>query len=596
MADDHLTADAVRSGTAVPMLAGETMMGVLSVYSKQPGNFEQQDADVLTLVANQTALGLSKARLLAESARRWREMTTLYDFSLDIGRALSVDELCESLVRGLEHSLGYEYVSILLLGEDGELVSHAGSDLGQAGAQNTRPGATQEAARARADGTAARVCETVARTGQVSRVDDVTQGDGPAATWPDARAELCVPVWAGDRVAGVISVASRRQAAFTADDERLLVAVAGPVGVALERTGLFEDASRRAEEFASLYEIGTVMGSSLQLPQVLQSIVASALTLLDSDTCSIMLIDQTRGELTMQACQGAITATPGQVCEKLGEGIAGWVAQSGEPLLVQGDSLPAHLKHAEARDQVSSAISVPLKASGRTLGVLNVSSLGQRRFGEADVQLLSRLAADAASALENARLYDELRRSFLETVAALAQAVDAKDPYTRGHSERVTDIAVALGEALTVSQEEMDTLRSAAVLHDIGKIGIAEQILRKPGPLNDGEWEMMRNHPHLGADIVVPVSSLQRVVPVILHHHERWDGSGYPGHLCGEDIPLGSRILAVADAYEAMTSDRAYRKGMPAGSAEAILKEGAGRQWDPQVVTAFFQVKGAPVT
>jgi putative nucleotidyltransferase with HDIG domain len=185
-------------------------------------------------------------------------------------------------------------------------------------------------------------------------------------------------------------------------------------------------------------------------------------------------------------------------------------------------------------------------------------------------------------------------------VAALAQAVDAKDPYTRGHSERVTDIAVAVATALEVGQDDMDTLRSAAVLHDIGKIGINEQILRKPGPLSDQEWDMMRHHPDLGADIVVPVSSLQRVVPVILHHHERWDGSGYPGHLSGEDIPLGSRILAVADAYEAMTSNRAYRRAMPAEEARAILEEGAGRQWDPRVVQAFLlqaflPIKGAVV-
>jgi putative nucleotidyltransferase with HDIG domain len=588
-----LTEHGVRSGAAVPMLAGDQMIGVLAVHSRRPGSFDQEDVDVLSLVANQTALGLSKARLLAESSRRWREITTLYDFSQDIGLALSVDELCDRLVRALEQTLGYEYVSVLLLGEGGELVSHAGSDRVQEVEPDPGQAEGQEAGYSGDQmGAIGRVCETVARTGQVTRVDDTARSGSLIVTWPDARSEICVPVRAGEKVAGVISVASRRVSAFTAEDERLLVALAGPVGVALERTGLFEDARRRAEEFASLYEIGTVMGSSLQLPQVLQSIVASALTLLDSDTCSIMLIDQAKGELTMQACQGAITAVPGAVCEKLGQGIAGWVAQSGEPLLVQGDVLPAHLTNVAAREQVTSAISVPLKASGRTLGVLNVSSLGQRRFGESDVQLLSRLAADAALALDNARLYDELRRSFLETVAALAQAVDAKDPYTRGHSERVTDIAVAVAEALEVSQDDMDTLRSAAVLHDIGKIGINEQILRKPGPLNDQEWEMMHNHPNLGADIVVPVSSLQRVVPVILHHHERWDGSGYPGHLRGEDIPLGSRILAVADAYEAMTSNRAYRKAMPVEEARAILEDGAGRQWDPRVVRAFLFVKG----
>jgi HD-GYP domain-containing protein (c-di-GMP phosphodiesterase class II)/HAMP domain-containing protein len=591
---DYLTAHGIRSGAAVPMLAGEKMIGVLSVNSRQPGCFDQQDVDVLSLVANQTALGLSKARLLAESSRRWGEMTTLYDFSQAIGMALSVDDLCEQLVRALENTLGYDYVSVLLSGEDGELVSRAGSDRVKAAEEGPvhTEGQEEPFARVKA-GAAGSVCDIATRTGQLIRVDDLGQSGSLVATWPDARSEICVPVRAGEKVAGVISVASRQVAAFTADDERLLVALAGPAGIALERTGLFEDARRQAEEFASLYEIGTVMGSSLQLPQVLQSIVASALTLLDSDTCSIMLIDQAKGELTMQACQGAITATPGEACEKLGEGIAGWVAQSGEPLLVQGDLLPPQLKNVAGREQVTSAISVPLKASGHTMGVLNVSSLGQRRFGESDVHLLSRLAADAALALDNARLYDELRRSFLETVAALAQAVDAKDPYTRGHSERVTDIAVAIGEALAVSQDDMDTLRSAAVLHDIGKIGITEQILRKPGPLNAQEWNMMRNHSQFGADIVMPVSSLQRAVPVILHHHERWDGKGYPDFLRGEAIPLGSRILAVADAYEAMTSNRAYRKAMPAEAALAILEEGAGHQWDPRVIRAFQQVKGA---
>jgi GAF domain-containing protein len=593
---DYLIAHGVRSGVAVPMLAGDKMIGVLSVHSRRPGGFDQQDVDVLSLVANQTALGLSKARLLAESSRRWREITTLYDFSQDIGLALSVDELCERLVGALENTLGYQYVSVLLLGEGGELVSHAGSGRGQAVEGDSGQTESQESTYlGPVSGVAGGVCETASRTGKVTRADDLGQSSSLAGTWPDARSEICVPVRAGEKVAGVISVASRQAAAFTDEDERLLVALAGPVGIALERTGLFEAARRQAEEFSSLYEIGTVLGSSLQLPQVLQSIVASALTLLDSDTCSIMLIDEAKGELTMQACEGAVTGTPGHACEKLGEGIAGWVAQSGEPLLVQDDALPAHLTNITTPAPFTSAISVPLKASGRTLGVLNVSSLGQRRFGEADVQLLSRLAADAALALDNARLYDELRRAFLETVAALAQAVDAKDPYTRGHSERVTDIAVAIGEALAVGQEEMDTLRSAAVLHDIGKIGVAEQILRKPGPLNDQEWDMMRNHSQFGADIVMPVSSLQRAVPVILHHHERWDGSGYPDLLRGESIPLGSRILAVADAYEAMTSNRAYRKAMPAEQAQAILEEGAGLQWDPRVVKAFMQIKGATV-
>jgi HD-GYP domain-containing protein (c-di-GMP phosphodiesterase class II) len=306
-----------------------------------------------------------------------------------------------------------------------------------------------------------------------------------------------------------------------------------------------------------------------------------------------MLVDHAKGELTMQARQGALPAAGGEARQRVGDGIAGWVAQTGEPLLVQGDALPPELRNLSASDQVTSAVSVPLKASGRTLGVITVSSLSRRRFADTDVHLLSRLAADAGMALENANLYGEVQRGFLETVAALAEAVDAKDPYTRGHSERVTGLAIAVAKELGVAGGDLEALSSAAVLHDIGKIGVAEQILSKPGPLSDTEWEAMRAHPDLGAAIVGPVSALRQVVPLLKHHHERWDGTGYPAKLKGEEIPLGSRILALADAYEAMTSDRAYRKAMPPERAVEILKEGAGRQWDPGVVIAFLKVREA---
>lgn len=572
----------VRSGLAVPMLTGDMLVGVLYVYSHKPDAFDQQDADVLALLANQAALASEKARLLAESTRRYREMSILFQLSQSIVQALSVEELCERLVNALQDDLAYEHADVLIRDEaTGELVSQTGGneDADPEARSGPQPQELAGGIRARA-----------VRTGLVVRVDDVTQDPDYVARRPNVRSKICVPIQVGDKIAGVIDVESSRLSAFTPDDERLLVAVAGPVGMVLERTRLFEEARRRADEFASLYEIGTVVGSSLQLDQVLHSVVSSAMTLLDADACSLMLIDQSKGELTVQAAQGASTIESDETCQRVGEGIAGWVAQNGQPLLVQGDQLPPQLRHVSVREHVTSAISVPLKASGRTLGVINVSSLGQRRFADSDVQLLSRLAADAALALDNAHLYDELRRSFLETVAALAQAVDAKDPYTRGHSERVTDLALSIAQELKVPPDDMDTLRTAAVLHDIGKIGIAEQILRKPGPLNDQEWTAMRTHPDLGADIVGPVSALHRVVPVLQHHHERWDGSGYPSGLSGEDIPLGSRILAVADAYEAMTSDRAYRAAMPVPQAMTILKEGAGRQWDPRVVHAFVRL------
>jgi HD-GYP domain-containing protein (c-di-GMP phosphodiesterase class II)/HAMP domain-containing protein len=561
-----------RSGLAVPMLHRDRLVGVLYVHSHQPGAFDQQDVDVISLLANQTALAVDKAHFLQESTRRYREMSILYEFSQSISHALSVTDLCERLATALQTTLSYEHVDVLILDESrSELVS---------GVPARRP-----SSRDAGQGVSGRALAE----GKPVRVDDVSDVSDRELLEPDTRAVLCVPIPTDVGMGGVIEVQSSRPAAFTADDERLLGTLAGPVGIVMERARLFQETQRQAQEFSSLYEVGAAVGSSLHLDQILHSVVSSAITLLEADTCSIMLLDEVRRELTMQACQGAMTARVGEVCQSLGDGIAGWVAESGEPLLVQGDQVPAHLRNITAREHVTSAISVPLKSSGRTLGVINVSSQGKRRFTDSDVLLLTRLAADAAMALDNAHLYDELRQSFMETVAALAQAVDAKDPYTRGHSERVTELALAIGAELKVTDDEMAVLRSAAVLHDIGKIGIAEQILRKPGPLDADEWATMRQHPDLGAGIVGPVSSLGPVVPILQHHHERWDGTGYPGRLSGEEIPLGSRILAVADAYEAMTSDRAYRNAMSVAEALSILKAGSGHQWDPRVVKAFLR-------
>lgn len=563
----------VRSGLAVPMLNGDRLVGVLYVHSRQPGVFDPQDADMLALLANQTALAVDKARLLQESTRRYREMSILYEFSQSISHALSVTDLCDRLATALETTLGYEHVDVLILEQPGgELVSGVS--------------ANQPASRSAGDGP----CGRALGGGKPVRLDEVTDEADRTLLQPGTRSVLCVPIPTSGGMSGVVEVQSSRPAVFTPDDERLLVALAGPVGIVLDRTRLFQETQRQAQEFSSLYEVGAAVGSSLRLDQILNSVVSSAITLLEADSCSIMLLDEVRGELTMQACLGAITVRAGEVCQRLGDGIAGWVAQSGEPLLVQGDAVPPQIRNITTREHVTSAISVPLKSSGRILGVINVSSQGKRRFTDADVHLLGRLASDAAMALGNAHLYDELRQSFMETVAALAQAVDAKDQHTRGHSERVTELALSIGAALNLSAEDMAVLRSASVLHDIGKIGIAEQILRKPGPLDADEWATMRQHPDLGAGIVGPVSSLGPVVPILQHHHERWDGTGYPGHLRGEDIPLGSRILAVADAYEAMTSNRAYRIAMSEAEATSILKAGSGHQWDPRVVRAFLRV------
>ncbi len=191
----------------------------------------------------------------------------------------------------------------------------------------------------------------------------------------------------------------------------------------------------------------------------------------------------------------------------------------------------------------------------------------------------------------NADLYQQQNQLFKGIVRALTSAIDAKDPYTCGHSERVARISMRLAEEMECDSQQVETIYLAGLLHDIGKIGIDDTVLRKPGKLTDAEYEHIKLHAEIGYRILSDIKQLGDVLPVVLHHHEQWNGKGYPRNLAGESIPLLARIVAVADSFDAMSSDRPYRPGMPDDKLDAILRAGAGQQWDSQVVEVFFRIR-----
>jgi putative nucleotidyltransferase with HDIG domain len=223
-------------------------------------------------------------------------------------------------------------------------------------------------------------------------------------------------------------------------------------------------------------------------------------------------------------------------------------------------------------------------------GYLFVASRRPDAFDATDERLLRAEAAHASVALEKSRVYASLRTDLDKVVRTLSGMLDATERCTRGHSDRVVDHAVAIGTELGLPTQDLEMLRFAGLLHDIGKLGIAEEIILKPTELSDDELAQVRRHAEIGASLVEQMEFLGGIAPVILHHHERWDGRGYPDGIAGEDIPLLARVLAVADAFDAMTVDRAYSKALPAGTARAELERGAGSQFDPRVVAAFLAV------
>jgi HD-GYP domain-containing protein (c-di-GMP phosphodiesterase class II) len=215
--------------------------------------------------------------------------------------------------------------------------------------------------------------------------------------------------------------------------------------------------------------------------------------------------------------------------------------------------------------------------------------LSQFEFGSVEAGVFGAVATMLATHAHNAELFREKEALLLGIVRAMVSAIDAKDPYTCGHSERVALVGQFLGKQLGLPEEQCEHIYLAGLLHDLGKLGVPDAILRKPGPLNNDEANELRVHPERGWAILQDLDQLKHLVPGILCHHERYDGKGYPDGLAGEAIPLTARVLAVADSYDAMVSDRPYRKGMPHEKVESILREGSGTQWDPQVIDALFR-------
>ncbi len=244
---------------------------------------------------------------------------------------------------------------------------------------------------------------------------------------------------------------------------------------------------------------------------------------------------------------------------------------------------------------VRELICVPIEEDGQPLGwILALNHTGDAKnilgeFGSVETRLLSSVGTILGIHSSNIRSYQQQAELFASSVQALTSAIDAKDRYTSGHSDRVARVAVHLAKKMGCDTEDLNTIYLAGLLHDIGKIGIDDDVLKKPGKLTPEEYEHIKLHPQLGYDILKGVRQLQKTLPVVLHHHEAWNGKGYPYGLAGTDSPLLARIVAVADSFDAMSSDRSYRKGLSDEKLDKILKDGAGSQWDADIINAFFE-------
>lgn len=358
-----------------------------------------------------------------------------------------------------------------------------------------------------------------------------------------------------------------------------------------------EQQSRR---LAALRSIDLAIASGLDLKLLLSMLIDQLADLLRVDAASVLLLNPETNVLTFSSGTGFQTNTLQETRLKLGEGFAGKVAMERKPIGIP--DLRVHGQGFTRLPQLTDErfvayYGLPLLAKGKTLGVLEIFNRTPLRFDADWVEFMNAVSGQAAIAIDNALLFKDLQRSNVQlsiaydaTIEGWSKTLGLRDKEADGHTRRVTDMTILLALSMDVVKDSIIHIRRGAILHDIGKVAIPDEILFKPGPLTDDEWRIMQQHPSIAVNLLSPISYLAPALEIPRWHHERWDGSGYPDHLRGEQIPFAARMFAVADVYDILTSDRPYRSAWSKADAIRFIEEQSGKYFDPRVVLEFMKL------
>lgn len=431
-------------------------------------------------------------------------------------------------------------------------------------------------------------------------IDDLQQ-EPQTAPWAAAAKAgyvtlAALPLVARDKVFGILNLCSDQAGFFSPDRVEFLRAYANGAAAALENARLFEETERRLHHLGALRAIDLAITGSLDLRLTLNVILEQVMLRLQVDAADFLLLNP-HSQLLDPISSRGFRAAARQETLRLGEGTAGRAALERKRIQLADLAAATDLKRKwlVSDERFVAYFGVPLIAKGRVLGVLEIFHRAPLTPDTEWMEFLDALATQAAIAIESAAMFDDLQRSHAElalayesTLEGWSQALDLRDRETEGHTQRVTEMTVRLARAMGMPDADIAQARRGALLHDIGKMGIPDSILLKPGPLTDDEWVLMRRHPEYAYQLLSSIEYLRPALDIPRFHHERWDGSGYPQGLRGEQIPLAARIFAVADVWDALRSDRPYRAGWPEGKTRDYIREQSGVQFDPQVVLAFL--------
>ncbi|HEV2283799.1 MAG TPA: HD domain-containing phosphohydrolase [bacterium] len=534
----------------------------------------------------------------AQIRQQLERLTALYGVAEQLSLTLDLQHLARDIVRACVESFG---VTVAWLGRAESPT--AIRRLAHYPSETDFPG--HIAGHSDESGWPHNVAMKALRTGIPAVLMDITEQPAPAR-WRAALQDVAIksigafPLISRDRPVGVLSLYTARPAFFSPERIEFFQAYTHQVAAALENARLYDEAERRLRQLQALRDIDAAISGSLDVRVTFNVFLGHVISLLRADAAAVLLFNPHLQALEYCAGRGFRTAAVQQGHLRLGEGHAGRAALERRMVTVTNlDSDPGDASRSRllADEKFSGYVAVPLMAKGHVKGVLEIFQRTPLGEGQDWQELLTALAGQAAIAADNAALFDDLQRSNIDlalaydtTLAGWSRALDLRDRKTEGHTRRVAELTLRLARALGVPDPELVHIRRGALLHDIGKMAIPDSVLLKPGPLTAQEWEIMRQHPLTAYELLSSVAFLRPALDIPYCHHERWDGTGYPRGLQGEHIPLAARIFAVADAFDALQSDRPYRPGMSDDEARRRIVEEAGKQFDPRVVEAFMRL------
>jgi diguanylate cyclase (GGDEF)-like protein len=510
----------------VPLRYGARVTGAIVISKLGINQFDEDDVRLLEVLAGHASVALENARLYQQQRREAESAKALLAFADEASRAETFEEICVQTVETATSLFATERVS-LWLGDD--CAASVGEPL--------------------AEGTTSALAE----------------GDG-------VHGRLVLEVGALDE-----------------HGERLLAAFSYQASVALQKSHLYWKQLEAAEIANALLDASRELATAESPEDVLARAVEVTCRVLGTERAALWIQEEHEpGDLVGRASFGYAADQDPVAGKRFPGALAHTWLERDQPFVLEPsdlDGMPEVPDHARiARFAVA-----PLKLEGGRVGALT-ATIGERTIEERELRLLAGLAHQAKVAIESAEHYDNLERTFVSTVASLANALEANDEYTSSHARWITDMSLLVGRELRLDRDSMKRLEFGALFHDIGKIGIPSEILQKPGPLTDEEFQIVKQHPELGEKILAPIDRLADVRPIVRACHERWDGLGYPDGKSQYEIPVEARIVLVCDAFHAMTTDRPYRGRLAADEAVRRLCESAGSQFDPNVVDAFTRL------